>query len=52
MTHEDIAASQFAIVDAAYPFVAAQLLRDDSPRLREALKYMVRTASHSKGGNS
>jgi len=34
---------QFAIVDAAYPFVAAQLLRDDSPRLREALRYMVST---------
>ena len=33
---------QFAIVDAAYPFVAAQLLRDDSPRLRAALRYMVR----------
>ncbi len=31
----------FAIVDEAYPFVARRLLTSDSPRLREALRYMV-----------
>lgn len=29
----------FAIVDEAYPYLAERLLTDDSPRLREALKY-------------
>lgn len=31
----------FAIVDEAYPFIAKKLLTDDSPRLREALRYMI-----------
>jgi len=31
----------FAIVDEAYPYIAGRLLTDDSPRLREALRYMV-----------
>ena len=29
-------------MDEAYPYVAQRLLTDDSPRLREALRYMVR----------
>jgi aarF domain-containing kinase len=33
---------EFAIVDEAYPYVAKRLLTDDSPRLRAALRYMVR----------
>lgn len=32
---------EFAIVDEAYPYLAKRLLTDDTPRLREALKYMV-----------
>jgi hypothetical protein len=32
---------EFAIVDEAYPYIARRLLTDDSPRLREALRYMV-----------
>jgi len=31
----------FAIVDEAYPYIAQRLLKDESPRLREALRYMV-----------
>lgn len=31
----------FALVDEAYPYIAKRLLTDDSPRLREALRYMV-----------
>lgn len=31
----------FAIVDAAYPYIAQRLLTDPSPRLREALKYTI-----------
>ncbi len=31
----------FAIVDEAYPYIARRLLTDPSPRLREALRYMV-----------
>lgn len=31
----------FAIVDEAYPYISKRLLTDDSPRLREALRYMV-----------
>eukprot|EP00798_Chlamydomonas_sp_ICE-L_P012411 gene12411-15603_t len=31
----------FALVDEAYPYIARRLLTDDSPRLREALRYMV-----------
>lgn len=31
----------FAIVDEAYPYLSKRLLTDDSPRLREALKYMI-----------
>ena len=34
---------QFAIVDEAYPYIAQRLLVDNSPRLREALRYMVRS---------
>ncbi len=33
--------ADFAIVDEAYPYVAQRLLTDDSPRLQEALRYMV-----------
>ena len=32
---------EFALVDEAYPYIAKRLLTDDSPRLREALRYMV-----------
>ncbi|KAK9866370.1 hypothetical protein WJX84_006967 [Apatococcus fuscideae] len=32
---------EFAIVDEAYPYIAQRLLVDNSPRLREALRYMV-----------
>ena len=31
----------FALVDEAYPYISKRLLTDDSPRLRESLKYMV-----------
>merc|ERR1719182_1309850 len=31
----------FAIVDAAYPYISKRLLTDQSPRLRDALRYMV-----------
>lgn len=31
----------FAIIDEAYPYLAQRLLTDDSPRLRESLKYMI-----------
>ncbi len=39
--------ADFAIVDEAYPYVAQRLLCDDSPRLQDALRYMVRIASHN-----
>jgi aarF domain-containing kinase len=32
---------EFAIVDEAFPYIAKRLMTDDSPRLREALRYMV-----------
>ena len=32
---------EFALVDEAYPYISKRLLTDDSPRLREALRYMV-----------
>jgi aarF domain-containing kinase len=32
----------FAIVDEAFPYIARRLLTDKSPRLRAALRYMVR----------
>lgn len=32
---------EFAIVDEAYPYISKRLLTDDSPRLREALRYMI-----------
>merc|ERR1740130_482289 len=32
---------QFAIIDEAYPYLSKKLLTDDSPRMREALRYMV-----------
>ena len=35
----------FAIVDEAYPYIAKRLLTDDSPRLQEALRYMVSSQS-------
>lgn len=38
--------TDFAIVDEAYPYVAQRLLCDDSPRLQDALRYMVRIASY------
>jgi aarF domain-containing kinase len=31
----------FAIIDEAYPYIARRLMTDESPRLREALRYMV-----------
>jgi len=31
----------FAIIDEAYPYIARRLMTDNSPRLREALRYMV-----------
>lgn len=31
----------FAIIDEAYPYIAQRLLTDDSPRLRECLRYMI-----------
>lgn len=31
----------FAIVDAAYPYIAQRLLTDPSPRLRQALRYTI-----------
>ena len=30
---------QFAIIDEAYPYLSKKLLTDDSPRMREALRY-------------
>jgi aarF domain-containing kinase len=38
---------EFALVDEAYPYIAKRLLTDESPRLREALRYMV----YGKSGN-
>ncbi|KAL8137943.1 hypothetical protein V2J09_003944 [Rumex salicifolius] len=32
---------EFAIVDEAYPYIAQRLLTDESPRLRNALRYTV-----------
>jgi aarF domain-containing kinase len=32
---------EFALVDEAYPYIAKRLLTDESPRLRDALRYMV-----------
>ena len=32
---------EFAIVDEAYPYISRRLLTDKSPRMREALQYMV-----------
>ena len=39
--HDAVLHAEFAIVDEAYPYVAQRLLTDDSPRLQEALRYMV-----------
>ncbi|KAK3240127.1 hypothetical protein CYMTET_50009 [Cymbomonas tetramitiformis] len=33
--------SDFALVDEAYPYISKRLLTDDSPRLREGLRYMI-----------
>ncbi|CAK7336236.1 unnamed protein product [Dovyalis caffra] len=33
--------SEFAIVDEAYPYIAQRLLTDESPRLRNALRYTI-----------
>ncbi|KAF3664007.1 putative histone h2a [Capsicum annuum] len=33
--------SDFAIVDEAYPYIAQRLLTDESPRLRNALRYTI-----------
>ncbi|GAB4818789.1 hypothetical protein N2152v2_005835 [Parachlorella kessleri] len=35
----------FALVDEAYPYLSKRLMTDDSPRLREALRYMGRGSS-------
>ncbi|OVA14177.1 Protein kinase domain [Macleaya cordata] len=32
---------EFAIVDEAYPYIAQRLLTDESPRLRDALRYTI-----------
>ena len=32
----------FAIVDEAYPYISRRLMTDQSPRLRAALRFMVR----------
>jgi len=32
---------KFALVDEAYPYIAQKLLTDDTPRMREALRYLV-----------
>lgn len=32
---------EFAIIDEAYPYIARRLMTDDSPRLKNALRYMV-----------
>ena len=32
---------EFALVDEAYPYISKRLLTDDSPRLQEALRFMV-----------
>lgn len=32
---------EFAIIDEAFPYIAQRLLTDDTPRLRESLRYMV-----------
>lgn len=32
---------EFALVDEAFPYISKRLMTDDSPRLREALRYMV-----------
>lgn len=31
----------FALVDEAFPYISKRLMTDDSPRLREALRYMI-----------
>ncbi len=31
----------FAIVDEAYPYIAKRLLTDPSPKMKEALRYMI-----------
>lgn len=31
----------FALVDEAFPYISKRLMTDDSPRLREALQYMI-----------
>jgi len=36
-----VANPKFAIVDEAYPYIAQRLLKDESPRLRAALRYMI-----------
>lgn len=32
---------EFALVDEAFPYISKRLLTDETPRLRDALKYMV-----------
>ena len=32
---------KFALVDEAYPYIAQKLLTDDTPRMREALRYLI-----------
>jgi len=36
-----VADPTFAIIDEAYPYIAQRLLKDDAPRLRAALRYMI-----------
>ena len=42
----------FAIVDEAYPYVAKRLLTDNSPRLQEALRYMVRPCAEGRSSRA
>ncbi len=36
-----VATPDFALVDEAYPYISKRLMTDNSPRLRESLRYMV-----------
>ncbi|KAK5832996.1 hypothetical protein PVK06_016805 [Gossypium arboreum] len=40
----------FAIVDEAYPYIAQRLLTDESPRLRNVLRYTIYGKSAKSGG--
>jgi len=44
--------AKFPVIRAAYPFVAAKLLTDPSPRLQQALLDLLRKRSSKQGGAS